>query len=273
MKKVSAFFLAVLVMLVLEAAALADVIWEPNNKFYEAHRDQCEHQERSYYANGPDGFVTLWDAPNGSTAAAQYENGTALRVYWTYRDWGCVSVWRDGAEVSGWTPMKHLYLIYDYLSFQEEYGESFQPYDGQFADYDGPVEGIELYEYPGYGWPKLCLTDSQQDFLDAMRGTADTRSCFTQTYQDPNGDLWGFAGYLYGERNFWVCLNNPTGEGRMNCMPEEYVVENLIETGEVVPPQTPVLPTVSYLPYFLAAGTVGVTAVLLVLMKRRKPKN
>ena len=122
-KKILALFMAVLMALSL--TALADVVWEPRNSFYETHHSQCTYLGRSYYANGPDGFVTLWDAPGGSTVAAQYENGTALSVYWTYKNWGCITVWegKNREEVSGWVPMEQLYLIYDHISFEEEYGD------------------------------------------------------------------------------------------------------------------------------------------------------
>ena len=55
-----------------------------------------------------------------------------------------------------------------------------------------------------------------------------------------------------------------------SCIPE---VDGLITSGEIVPPRTPVLPTVSYLPCFLVAGVVAVTAVLLVMMKRRRKSS
>ena len=61
-KKILALFMAVLMALSLTATALADVVWEPRNSFYETHHSQCTYLGRSYYANGPDGFVTLWDA-------------------------------------------------------------------------------------------------------------------------------------------------------------------------------------------------------------------
>ena len=78
-------------------------------------------------------------------------------------------------------------------------------------------------------------------------------------------------GYLYGYRSFWVLLENPTCDGIMtSCIPE---VDGLITSGEIVPPRTPVLPTVSYLPCFLVAGVVAVTAVLLVMMKRRRKSS
>ena len=267
MKRVLAFLLTALVALSLTATALADMVWEPDNAFYRKHQRQCEYHERRYYANGPKGFVTLWDAPDGSTVQAQYENGTALRVYWTYKGWGCITAWEgaDRGEVSGWVPMDQLYLIYDHISFEEEYGEDFKPYEGQF-DTSVLKEGNEiwLWEYPYAYEPMHKLPLNSMN----LEGFEDPGSLFSHTYTDQNGDVWGYAGYLYGYRNFWVLLENPTCEGVMtSCVPE---ADDLVTSSEIVPPRTPVLPTVSYLPYFMVAGVVAVTAVLLVVMKRRK---
>ena len=274
-KKILALFMAVLMALSLTATALADVVWEPRNSFYETHHSQCTYLGRSYYANGPDGFVTLWDAPGGSTVAAQYENGTALSVYWTYKNWGCITVWegKNREEVSGWVPMEQLYLIYDHISFEEEYGAYFKPYDGQF-DGSGLKDGDEIWiwEHPlSYGPKDTLKIGPDWDFLEQLQGSTGSPSAFSQTYTDPNGRIWGYVGYLYGYRSFWVLLENPTCDGIMtSCIPE---ADGLITSGEIVPPRTPVLPTVSYLPCFLVAGVVAVTAVLLVMMKRRRKSS
>lgn len=270
MKKVLAFLLTVLTALSLTATALADVVWEPNNEFYRKHWRQCESHLRDYYANGPDGFVTLWDAPNGSTVRTQFENGTRLDVAWTYKNWGCVCLLGDESleQDSGWVPLDQLYLIYDHISFEEEYGEDFEPYAGQF-DTSVLKEGSEIWfwEYPYAREPitKFLLNEHNINEFE------DFGVLFTQTYTDRNGNVWGYGSYVYSYRNFWVLLENPTCEGVMtSCIPE---ADDLITSGEIVPPQTPVLPTVSYLPYFLVAGVVAVTAVLLVMMKRRSRRT
>lgn len=273
MKKLLTLGLTLIALLTLLPAARADVIWEPDNRFYERHSDECEYIDRRYYANGPDGFVTLYDAPDGSAYSAQYENGVVLNGQFQYRDWMCVYRWEDGGEVSGWVPLSQLYLIYDSVSFEEEYGSRFEPYNGEFAGYDGPAEGIRLYEYPGYGWPKYTLSADQQDWLDCLRGTAGNPSYISQVYRDDSRDeVWGYVGYLYGMRDLWVCLNNPTRDGVMNCSDEESVVRDLIASGGIVSPQTPVPPSGAALPYILVVGVVAVTAALLFVFYGKKRK-
>ena len=271
MKRFFTCLLAVLTLLSLTPAAYADVLWEPDNNFYEKHSDECVYVGRSYYANGPKGFVTLWDAPDGSTVAAQYENGVTLHVTWQYQDWGCVESWKDGWEGSGsipaggWVPMSELYLVYDYISFEEEYGQYFTDYAGEFADYTGDGQGIELCEYPNgatrYSWY------GDHDYTDMVAELTGPDSCISKVYTDGNGYRWGYVNYLYGERNFWINMDNPTGDGVMCCIDE---VTNLIISGKIIEPQTPVMPSASRVPYFLVGGVVVVTLGLLGWFYGRK---
>ena len=86
MKKFFTCLLILTTLLTLSAPAYADIMWEPrSDRFYENHREKCEYNARSYYANGTEGFITLWDAPNGSMVKAQYENGEILWVGYTYQ--------------------------------------------------------------------------------------------------------------------------------------------------------------------------------------------
>lgn len=272
MKKLLTLSLTLIILLSFTAVANADLIWEPNNSFYQKHSGECTFVNRQYYANGPDGFVTLYTAPGAASYTAQYENGEKLWGEFQYGDWLCITNWEDNKEISGWVPLSELYLVYDYLSFEEEYSKYFQPYNNEFVDYDGPAEGIELYEYPDCSWPKYTLKADQQEWLDAMRGTAGSPSYFSHIYHGSNGDIWGFIGYLYAYRNFWVRLNNPTGTNLMNCFPEESVVENLIASGELTAPRPPVPPSTAYLPYILVGVVVTVTVLLLYIFYIRGRK-
>ena len=54
----------------------ADLILEPEDQFYQAHADQCEYVDRSYYT---DGSVDLWTAPNGRKKGS-FPADTRLRL-------------------------------------------------------------------------------------------------------------------------------------------------------------------------------------------------
>ena len=134
MKHLFAAFLSLLALLALAAPACADA-WQdpPSDRFFESHRGQCTYENRRYYANGKEGFITLWDAPGGSEVRAQYENGEVLWTSCTYRSWALVSRREDRTGTAGWVKLADLYRRYDHISFQEKYGDQFREYGGELG--------------------------------------------------------------------------------------------------------------------------------------------
>lgn len=59
MKHMRYLLCGLLTVCLLSAAALADVIWEPDDDFYRQHSEDCEYLGRSYYVNGPEGGAAL----------------------------------------------------------------------------------------------------------------------------------------------------------------------------------------------------------------------
>ena len=110
----------------------------------------------------------------------------------------------------------------------------------------------------------------RQEFLDALRGTEDTPSYISRVYTDENGYDWGYVNYMYGIRNFWILLGNPTGDGIMTSCADR--VDNLIRDGVLTAPRTPVLPTQSYIPYILVAAVVAATGGALAYFYGKKRK-
>ena len=271
MRRLLTCFLAALTALTLAAPAFADVLWSPReNPFYDAHFQDLEYEGRSYYANGKKGFVTLWDAPDGSTVRAQYQNGEKLWVGYTYRgEWALINC-RDGRDaLSGWVPLKDLYLIYDHISFEEEYGGEFRDYNGEFADYGGKAgDEFWFWEYPHAYEPRETKRLTHE-MLYALLGTStEVPCCISKVYVDGNGQTWGYVEWLYHYRDFWILLDNPTCDGIMtSCIAE---VDDLIYSGKIVPPQEPILPGPSYLPYILVAAVVIITAGLLRIFWKKK---
>ena len=272
MKRLFSFLLTLLTLLALAAPASADVLWSPiENPFFDAHYPSCEYEGRSYYANGSKGFITLWDAPGGSAVRAQYQNGETLWVGYTYHgEWALISC-REGRDaLSGWAPLEDLYLVYDHISFEEEYGDQFRDYNGEFADYtyQQDEETFWLWEYPHAYDPRETKQMTQME-LDALMGTSgEVPCCISKVYADQNDRTWGYVEWLYGSRNFWILLDNPTCDGIMtSCISR---VDDLIYSGEIAAPQEPVLPGPSYIPYILVAAVVAVTAGLLKIFWKKK---
>lgn len=270
MKRLLTCALTLIMLLALAAPAFADVMWEPdNNRFYDTHRDQCEYENRSYYANGKEGFVTLWDSPNGSMVRAQFENGDTLRVYFIYRDWALSAYWTDGKETSGWVPMADLELVYDYISFEEEYADRITPYNGEFVDYDGEPEVINFYRYPGaagvaQSFDIAKMSQHMGNILENLTGTADSSSYISKIFVDEDGLTWGYVSYMYGHLNAWFCLDEPDGT--------DFPVRD-VSAPSLTPAQEPSLPAAGYVPYILVAAVVIVTAGLLVFFYGKKRKK
>lgn len=269
MKKILTYALMLVMLVSLSAPAFADVMWEPSdNPFYDGHRSECTYENRGYYANGRNGFVTLVSAPGASMAVSQYENGEVLWVGFTYRnDWALVSRWEDGKEVSGWVRMSDLALVYDYQCFEEEYRDRIRPYDNEFADYDGDAAVFHFYEYPGA--PEINQSFDVQnnwgmDIVDNLTGTGENPSYIQSIFVDEDGRTWGYVNYMYGHLNSWFCLDEPDGE--------DFPVRE-VSAAELTPAQEPVLPAASYVPYLLVAVVVGATAGILVYFYGKRKKS
>lgn len=271
MKRFWTGILTLVTLLALVATVSADVLWEPNNNtFYYSHHDECDYLGRRYYANSAEGFVTVWNAPDGSMVVDQFENGFKMWVYWVYENWGLVSIRGDEETVEGWVDLEEMSLVYDYISFAEEYADEIKPYNGEFAGYEGSLAVINFYEYPGAPSVKLEYSYSESSVRKALMGTSDSPSYIQSIYVDEEGLTWGFVGYMYGRLNGWFCLDDPDGinDGETTTFPVRRV-----EEAELTPAQEPSLPAKGYIPYLLVGAAVVVTAGILAVFFRKKKRR
>ena len=259
MKRLFGILIAALLAVSLAVPAAADVLWEPEDSFYRSHADECEILQRSFYTNGEAGYVNFYAAPESSTVTGQLENGNQIYLYWQYQDWGYLE-----GDVTGWVALGDLQLIYDYLSFQEEYGEQFLPYDGE--TYAPLLDGwtgdtLALWPYPG-------AAQAQYVWQDAGDAMADLKEYgFSSIFVDEEGLTWGFCAYLYGERNFWVCLDAPAGRDDPAVTGGEVEIPvRQVEQPELTPAQEPEQPALAWLPFTLGV-VIAVGAVWLVTRK------
>lgn len=94
-------------------AALADMMWEPEmDNFYSEHKNECVSVNKTYIANGANGYVTTWQYPDSDTKVSIYINGTKFHIYNAYADengnqWGLINTALD-KRISFWIPMKDL---------------------------------------------------------------------------------------------------------------------------------------------------------------------
>ncbi|MCL1914606.1 MAG: hypothetical protein FWG10_12220 [Eubacteriaceae bacterium] len=185
------------------AAIRADVLFEPDNSFYSRNAKDCVSLNRSYYANGSEGYIILLNEPKGNHDVAILTNGKSIYIMFTYvsngKLWGITEFYDDsGRTLSGWVLMSELYAKYDYIEFEHEYGSQFYAYVGE-----GAVGEIVLWTWPGSG-------DVRRVFNTANNGNSPLVPY--QVYKDPDGREWGFIGYLYGSHNVWFCLSDPSNQ-------------------------------------------------------------
>ena len=264
MKKITKICcILLLAALLVPVTARADVIYEPFDSFYEEHRDECTYVGRSYTANGPNGTVTLYASPVNPGVEKTYPNGTALYVSYTYQTadgvlWGCCDYWDD---VTGWAPMEYLELIYDGISFEEEYGDQFVQTQIVMVTDEEEGETIYFWEYPG-----------SRDYIDVTI-RKDYAPEFQTSYTDANGNEWVRCSYYMGIKGYWVNLNNATADyetlfpdAAEETVPAQTESPATERVKEIVPAGTNVKWTV----ILAVSAVVAVTAALLIVLKKKK---
>ncbi|MDE6750738.1 MAG: hypothetical protein K2K21_17000 [Lachnospiraceae bacterium] len=250
----------------------ADLIWEPQDDFYEKHSSECTHVNRQFIADGPDGVVILYKSPESAEETATWENGYQTWISFTYEDeqgivWGFPS---ELEEKSGWVPMEYMKVVYDSISFMEEHSSQIENRNG-FLDESHKDDIIYLWKYPGSDGGSSVNMQNWENMPD-----------YSSVYVDEEGRSWGYVGYFYGYRSLWICLDNPTAEYEElypNGAPQ-YGVEDDKESKEGETQATENLSTERIKPQThqrtivvvitLMAAVVLITIVLLVMLKKQK---
>lgn len=265
-KLISLICVLVLAVMLVPVGARADIIYEPwDDPFYEEHREECEYVSRTYTANGPNGDVTVYESPESDWKEKVIANGEKLWISYTYEAadgvlWGCCEFWDE--DIIGWVPMDYLVVVYDGISFDEEYGDQFVNEDGQLdTRYRGQT--IYFWTYPGCRESSWYTLPADADWMPEYR----------VLYTDADGRTWGKLTYFMGHRDSWICLDDPTADF------DTLYPEGIPET-EPVPTETQAEPVKEIVPMgdrsmklpaiAAVAAVVAVTAVLLILLKRKK---
>lgn len=264
MKKIVSFMLLLAFCLsVLPLFASADVIYEPMDSFYESHREQCRRHERNYTVAGPNGNVTVYESPESDKVQETIDNGESVYVSYVYQDdsdvlWGFYEDWEN--EVSGWIPMDYLDLIYDEISFREEFGHLLKEETGELStEFVG--KSIKFWKYPG-----------SSEYLE-VPFESDYAPEYHMIYTDGDGVRWGRVGYYMAIRGYWINLDAPDAEFvEHECaQPEETSApEPSKPVEEIKPAQPEWMRTVTLVVIVAVVAVVAVTTVLLVSMKRKK---
>lgn len=137
-------------------------------------------------------------------------------------------------------------------AFAELYGGGFVEFDPSYTDaLEGPVV-TALWHYPGAAEPLCTLT--AEGYPANELGPC---------YVDSNGQFWGYARYIYGQRFVWICLSDPTGT---SVEPDQAVIDR-VET-RVTELET-AQRTQLILAVVLVAAVVAMTLLLILWLRRR----
>lgn len=264
MKRLIILLLSVCLMASLSTTAFADLIFEPEDPFFEDHRKDCERIDRSYRALTE---VTVYESPESADVEGTLKEGDAAWIIYSYTDsngnqWGYCENYET--DLQGWLPMAYTELIYDGISFEEEYGHLFVEETGELdMKYTG--HHIYFWNYPG----------SETGYQISVGGSV---PAYWHTYTDEEGRVWGYTGYYMGWKGYWFCLDNPTADFN-TLYPEGQSQKADFAPGKPDPtfPAEEIVPQPSsesnLLRFGITAAVIAcvcVTAVMLVKMKKKK---
>jgi len=265
------FICALFAVCLLCMTAFADIIWEPDNTFYKWHTGACEMVMRSYWVNDTEGYVTVWDKPNG-TPLANLPNGEQVYVHYCYKEeWGLVECTTatlremavtldekelpEGGMVAFWVPMEALAVSYDVWSFLDEAADAIRE-ESQTIHMGN--KNYCVYAYPG----GPCTAQIKASAMNRL-----TTLQVSLIYEDEAGRVWGSVSRgLPGKEQPWFCLSDLENSelSEIDRQPLFYPAA----TG--VPPLPMAGSNVTAWALLAVVLLCGVTAVLIVRMRKRR---
>jgi len=234
--------------------ASADMIWEPNgDSFYDAHRGECQHLGRSYIANGPNGNLIVYKSPENPSIVTKLPNGSTFGCYFSYQDKDGITwaLYNDfTTNVSGWVPYDYLVVIYDYISFEEEFGEQIVSEEGQLGS-EWSDQEIYKWSYPGSVECSKMILGS--DYLPE----------YSAAYIDEDGRKWVYGGYYRGHKNYWICMDAPMDD-YATLYPEGSAIEKKLEAEQIEKSVAGIFPKGEAVEEIAPGGEkMGLTMILL----------
>lgn len=217
-------FMALSLLFMIPTAAYGDIVVEPDNDFYWQHADECKSVNRAFFLDAQDGStIAVLEEPGTGTELAQMPNETGIWISSSYELngelWG--NTWIQnyqsptGKDFYGWVSMSDLTLIYDEISFREEFGSTFYS-EGKDLDKLEQVSSMIYWEWPGSGYS-----------YPAIDKEITMKNGFIDFYMDDKGREWGYfrnTDYWSG----WVCISDPesTSIEEFNILPRPGVADS-----------------------------------------------
>lgn len=258
--------------------ASADVIWEPyESDFYQQYMDKAEHFRiaREFVSEAD---VDIYDEPYKNVVGT-IKAGTPQYVDLALTDgdgvrWGSFWYWDGNSGYDAWICLDGMSLIYDSTEFIKDH-------EGEFTEYNGELVGDSFEGKTVYQWK---YPDSSE-VTAADYYPEDFENYFSKVYKDDKGS-WGYIGYMMGQRDVWIYLDDPTNPAPekladilaqteiVTLSPEKPapVSEEVVNDNSENPPT--VDKTSTYLPaVILAVSAAAIAAVCLALFGRKKKSD
>lgn len=243
----------------------ADIIWEPDDYFYNQHALDCTYINRMFTANGPDGVVIVYKNPESPQIVAQLNNGFKTYISYIYTDsdgilWGIY----EGSDKTGWLPMDYMEVVYDSISFVEDYSAELIHESGEL-DNTYQNKDIYLWNYPG----------SESFYIIQAN---DSMPSYDSVYVDEESRRWGNVNYYFGYKDVWICIDQPTSDftalyptgapSRNTSQTDNtQTATNSSTAKRIVPKQNTAVVTLTII---LVLAVVLATAGLLIKFKRKE---
>lgn len=197
MKKLASLSLAALLLFALAAQVSADVIWEPMDDFYQAHREECTRVEYRYEAQKDTPAYITPEEPGAKDAVIPA--GTVMFINYLWQDgaWGATSAWEIPNVPDGdcWVQLADFRRLYWKSDFLEDHRAEIRDQTGEVS----AAEKSRLWTYPGSGTSyEIGGSDGFSDEIG-----------YYQVYTDEEGREWGRVSYYYGHRDEWICISDP----------------------------------------------------------------
>jgi hypothetical protein len=180
-------------------AAFADALVDPdNNDFYRTNKDQIVYLGRSFSANGEKGNVAIKKEPGSSRTLTTIQNGDCI-----YLEYSCLydgNFWGFTVSLPGWVEIDQMLVLYDFVAFDEEHAGEFYAYEGSYDEIEKTKSAV-VWPWPGSGAPRWTATDINLDHFTV-----------SHAWRDPDGREWGFVQYMTGDKNIWICLDEPMNQ-------------------------------------------------------------
>lgn len=274
------FILMAVLAASLTIVVYADVIVEVEHEydFYNKNASDCVSLGRHFLVNGNDGYVYLKSDPGSKNYFEAVKNGEILYIQCTYNQDGEIWGYARFFQTYRWIPMEDMLLVYDYISFAEEYGKEFYTYAGSY-DAVFEADDIALWEWPGSGIvsrmlePKVYGSFSPENVIRYLDGSS--------AYKDGQGREWIFMSSKYATG--WICISDLANtELPAFAPPPEPVIWKPYEGGEFLASRKSDSEFIkqqnsgSRLPVILIiliAALSVITAILVAVFKKKKASS